>query len=376
VQARLPQTLALAAVILLASPLTAGAQEVRSGGDGLVYLATYEPSLYVLDEKDLSVAGKIPMTSGVPSTIEALSPDHTRAYLLTIDYETIEVVDLPRRETVDVFTLSEPGTRARIRSIAVHPDGRHAVLLFRRYTKLRDRWDIADPELVLYDLTDHRIVRNVPWPEGEPTDNLSYSFSPDGSQLYFFMDDVRIYDTGSYTQVDRWDFSGVLGAGLDDPDISFDWTYRDEPGWHTGLFTVRDPIQDRELLGVARANPTLRIVEPAIIGPRDTGPRSRVSFSISSDGTRAYGLHQELERYQIWAFDLEANRARHVDFDGRPRMELEVSSNGDLLYVYNAGNTIDVFDAETLERLRTVELDADMIRPMLVLPAPASEDRH
>jgi hypothetical protein len=41
-------------------------------------------------------------------------------------------------------------------------------------------------------------------------------------------------------------------------------------------------------------------------------------------------------------------------------MGLHVSADGDKLYVYVAGNTIDVYDSATFELLRTVEFDEDM----------------
>ena len=41
-------------------------------------------------------------------------------------------------------------------------------------------------------------------------------------------------------------------------------------------------------------------------------------------------------------------------------MGLEVSADGKKLFVHVAGNTIDVYDSETFELLRTVELDDDM----------------
>jgi len=362
-------TLALAAAAAAVAPSGADAQ-ARSGGNGWIYLATYEPSLQVIRESDLTVVQKIPMASGVPATIQGLSPDQNTFYMLTIDYETVEVIDRARGASVNTFTLSERNTRVRIRSMAVHPDGRHAVLMIRRDTKLRDRWDVSDHVLVLYDMTEKRVVREIPWPDGRTLDAASFTFSPDGRHLYFFLSDVRIYDTETYAQVDRWDYRGVLGPGLGDFSFSFPVTYREEPGWHTGLFTVRDPIHDRPMMAFARANPTLRQVEYKILGPQASGPRGRVSFSITADRRRAYGLNQEIENYQIWWFDLVEGRAgRATHFPGFPRMEIESSSNGQLIYVYNAGNTIDAYDSSTYRHVRRVELDADMIRDMWVLPA-------
>jgi hypothetical protein len=51
-------------------------------------------------------------------------------------------------------------------------------------------------------------------------------------------------------------------------------------------------------------------------------------------------------------------------------MSLHVSSNGKVLYIHEAGNTIDLYDAATFQYLRTITLDADMAyRGFYVMPA-------
>ena len=52
-------------------------------------------------------------------------------------------------------------------------------------------------------------------------------------------------------------------------------------------------------------------------------------------------------------------------------MGLAVSTNGELLYVHVAGHTIDVYDANSYEYLKTVEVGGDMTDFHLV---PASDD--
>jgi len=51
-------------------------------------------------------------------------------------------------------------------------------------------------------------------------------------------------------------------------------------------------------------------------------------------------------------------------------MGLKVSSNGKVLYIYVAGNTIDLYDAETYQYLRTITLDGDQTSELFVLPSP------
>jgi hypothetical protein len=52
-------------------------------------------------------------------------------------------------------------------------------------------------------------------------------------------------------------------------------------------------------------------------------------------------------------------------------MAIRCSSNGKLIYLYEAGNTIDLYDAAALKYLRTVTLDADMMYgTFYVVPPP------
>ena len=50
-------------------------------------------------------------------------------------------------------------------------------------------------------------------------------------------------------------------------------------------------------------------------------------------------------------------------------MALRTSSNGKLLYIYQAGNTIDLYDAATFKYLRTITLDADGTTGLYVVPS-------
>ena len=98
------------------------------------------------------------------------------------------------------------------------------------------------------------------------------------------------------------------------------------------------------------------------------GPSEGVGFTLAPGRTRAYGLRQQVGNYQFWVFDLENRRvARRVEFEGRPRMGLSVSTNGRHLYVHTAGATIDVYDAESLQLVRTATFRADMTA-LLVVP--------
>lgn len=362
------RTTALAFAVALGMGAADGSAQQLSGGDGLLYIGTYAADIHVVSETDFSVVARIPAAAGIPGGLLA-TPDGRLLVAPTIDYEWVEVFDVETRQSIDRFTLSERNAKVRIQSMAVHPDGRHVVLMTRRYEKLRDRWDIGDTRLFLYDMQEHREVREIPWPGGEREENrASFEFSADGRHFFFFKDDVHIYETDTYTEIDPWDMGGVLDQGLGDLRFGFSFTPREEPGWYAGFFRINEEIQDRTVIGVARANPIERRVETRVLGPADSGPSS--SFALAPDRRRAYALRSEVGNYQLWRIDLETGATHHVPFPGRPRMSLDVSSNGRLLYIYTAGNTIDLYDAETLEYRDTVELDADMtIGRLWILPS-------
>ena len=102
---------------------------------------------------------------------------------------------------------------------------------------------------------------------------------------------------------------------------------------------------------------------PLPIGTRPVG------FSLAPDRKRAYGVLQEIGRYEFWTFDLEKHNVVKTEFDGRPRMSLRPSTNGKVLYIYNAGNTIDLYDASNYKYMRTITLEADETTDLIVVPA-------
>ena len=73
-------------------------------------------------------------------------------------------------------------------------------------------------------------------------------------------------------------------------------------------------------------------------------------------------------------FDLVNHRVTsREEFEGRPRMAMKPSTNSQLLYVFQAGNTIDVYDAASYRYLRTITLAGDETSTLFVVPQrPAS----
>jgi len=340
-----------------------------SGGDQLMYIGTYAGSIQIFDEATETMTGEIKLKTGIPRSL-TLSQSRTKFYVLDSTNEKIEIVDIPTRTTLSTFTLSEGAKQVRIRGMQVDPLERFLILLTRSAEKKIDRWEIGDISMQFYDLAQKKVTRTIPWPKGEEREFINIRFSPDGKLLYFFGDDVLILETTNFTEVDTWPLSRQIEPGLGRVNFGSVDDFNDDPGFFTGLFTTQDPIQNRRIMNLGRVNLQAKTIDLTPIGPAEG-----IGFAMTTDRKKAYGLMQgngaaqPIGRYEFWAFDVAGKKLiSRTPFEGRPRMALRVSSNGRLLYVFQAGATIDVYDSTTYKKLRTIEMNADQTTTLFILP--------
>jgi len=339
-----------------------------SAGNGTLIIGSYPKQYWIIDEATEKVVGTIPYSSGIPRRT-TLSRDGKRFYTIEAAMEKVEIIDIASRKTIDTFTLSEGTRKVRIRSLEPDPLHRFVMMVTIPATKLVDRFEVGAPTLVQYDLKEHKIARTIPWPKDEERQFANIMFSPDGKLMYLFTEqDALIYETNNFTQVDTWDLSRPIEEGFGRIEFGSRDVFNDEPGFYTGLFSVSDPVQHRRTMGIGRVNLAAKTVDFFTLGPA-----TPLQFAMAPGRKVGYGLYEDIGRYEFWKFDLEHRKlAGRTEFKGRPRMGLKTSSNGKVLYIYVAGNTIDLYDAETYQYLRTITLDGDMTTDLFVFPASAS----
>ncbi|HEY7288244.1 MAG TPA: hypothetical protein VH583_00310 [Vicinamibacterales bacterium] len=360
----------IVAVLAAAGTVLHSAEKPRvSAGNGTLIIGSYPKQFWIIDEATEKIVGSIPYTSGIPRRT-VLSRDGKRFYTVEAAMEKVEVIDIAARKTLDTFTLSEGNKRVRIRSLEPDPLHRFVVMVTASATKLIDRFEIGAPTLVQYDLKEHKVIRTIPWPNGEERQGAAILFSPDGKLMYLFTDqDVLIYETGEFKQVDKWEMSRPIEEGFGRLEFGARDVANDEPGFYTALFNVSDPVQHRRTMGIGRVNLAAKTVDFYTLGPS-----TPLSFTMAPGRKVAFGLFEEIGRYEFWKFDLEHRKlAARTEFKGRPRMGLKTSSNGKVLYIYVAGNTIDLYDADTYQYLRTITLDGDMTTDLFVFPGQVGQ---
>ena len=340
----------------VAQPLPKG----FSPGSGTIWMGSYSGHLTAVDEAT-GAATKVPLTTGPPFAVR-LSPDRTRFYVQSANMEKFEVVDAVSRRSLDSFTLSDARRHVRALTYEVDPQHKTMVIVARTATHQIARWEISPVEILVYDLTAHRVTRTLPWTiDPEPTPySLALRFSPDGRLLYLFANTVTVLDVATMQDVDSWDLSRPADASLGRFEPGpWDDTF-DPQGTVTSLFEMQDPVMHRPMLVVGQVNLAAKTVETFPLGP--VPQADGYSFHVSPDRKTAHVLLAEIGRHQLWTIDMTSHQiTSRVDVPTRTRMQMRASSNGQALYIYEAGRTIEVYSADAKTKLRTIELDSDMM---------------
>ena len=359
---------AAAVAVFWAAHTYVRAAESPSPGTGRLITGTFPNQYWIIDEATGATVGRIPFESGIPRRT-TLSKDKTRFYTIEAQMEKVEIIDIAARKTIDKFTLSEGNKKVRIRSLDPDPTNKYLMMVTKAATKLIDRFEIGPSTLLQYNLATHSIDRTIPWPNGEERENANIQFSPDGRLMYLFSDqDVLIYQTTDFKQIDKWELSKPFDDGVGRMTFGATDSANDEPGYYTGIFTIQDPVANKRLMGIGRVNLTEKTVDFYTLGPA-----TQVGFTMAPSRQVAFGLLQEIGRTEFWKFDLAQRKlTAHQEFKGRPRMSLKTSSNGKVLYVYNAGNTIDLYDAESFTLIKTITLEGDFTTDLFVFPAASA----
>lgn len=346
------------------------AAQSPAAGNGTIFVGSYSGHLTAVDEATEKFT-KIPLTTGPPFVVR-LSPDKTRFYVQSANQERFEVVDVRTRQSVDTFTLSDGRKHVRAMAFEVDPQHRTMVIVAKTATKQIDRWEIGAPEFILYDMTQHKVTRTVPWAiDPEPGYyGTALRFSPDGTLLYVFANVVTIFNAATMEQVESWDLALPIDASMSRFDAGPQDDSADRPGFVTALFTTQDAVMKRKTLAVGQIDLAAKTVDVFPLGP--VPDADSMSFTVAPGRRQANVLVGGIGRHQLWTIDMEGRRVTsRVDVPTRTRMQMRTSSNG-LLYLYEAGRTIEVYAADASKRLRTIELDSDMMYATFVIVPPTT----
>jgi DNA-binding beta-propeller fold protein YncE len=339
---------------------------------GTLYIGTWPRQVLVIDEAGGKVVDQIQLTTGTPQSL-TLSYDKKKIYATTWN-NGVEVIDLATRKVINQFTLGEGGRIVRMRGFAPDPTDQLLYGTINTAVKKIDRFEIEKPQFAVIDLAQKKITKTFDFPKEHETPfgfRAGYRVSPDGKLLYVFREDVLIFDLKDFKQVDKIELSKPqhpgsfpisMGAG-DDPN--------EDAGVVTSVFNTTDPVVRRRIFGIARLDLASRNLDFTPVGPAVMG---MTGLRLTPDGKTGYTVaylgapNEPTRRTEFWVFDIPTRKlTRKHEFQSRTRFSFSVSSDGKQLYIFGAGPTIEVYDAETFQMQRVITFDGDITTGMLVL---------
>jgi DNA-binding beta-propeller fold protein YncE len=366
----------LPVVLFAGLALTAFAQSQppKAAAGALLYIGTWPKNVLVIDEAQGKVVDRITLHTGTPQGL-TLSYDKKKIYATTWQ-NGIEVIDLATRQVTNYFILNEGNRSVRLSGLAPDPQDQVLYATIRVAIKQVDRFEIEKPKFAVIDLAQKKITKTFDFPKEHDSPfgfMAGYRVSPDGKLLYVFKEDVLIFDLKDFKQVDKIELSKpphpgafpIRIGGGDDPN--------EEPGVVTSVFNATDPVVRRRIFGIARLDLQTRNLDFTPVGPATTGmtglhltPDRKTGYTVAFMGGGAN------RRTEFWVFDIPTRKLiKKLEFESRTRFSFALSGDGRQLYIYGAGPTIELYDANTLKLQRIINFDGDSTTGLLVLrPRP------
>jgi hypothetical protein len=333
---------------------------------GSIFLGAYPSSVLVFDDAKETIATRIPLTTGLPTSLR-LSMDKKRIYATTNDHGGIEVIDVASRKVINHFVLNTPTKRYRFNGGVPDPTGKLFYTTAVEITKLADHFDISGVKYMVIDLEGQKIAKSVDMAKEDAEEFNAFragmEISRDGKFLYDFRDKVVIVNTDDFKVVDRIDLAKPDLPGLENVGFGGMLDSIGEPGKHISLFNAADPYVHNRVFGVARFDLDTRTVDFQPIGP---SPQAMSGLMVSPDKKNAWAAVSSggvvgNKRCEFWHFDLSTNKVLdRVEFSCRTRFYFGMAADGKKLYIYGAGFEIEVYDAVTMKLERTLDLNNDI----------------
>lgn len=345
---------------LVAAPAMADAADTsaRKLKPGHEYLAVahYPNNLRVIDAETDTIykSCDLPDTFG-PGTVQ-ISPDRSRAYILSNHYGTIYGIELDSCRVVFRADLSQrPDERGvGFFSIAVSPDGKTIYSIINPSRRMIDHYVVKEPRLLVFNVADGvgaKPVKTFP----APRQTTMMQVADDGS-LFAVGPDVYRFDT----KTGKYDIAVPLRnwkrPNYGQPDVLYFWPQQNSQ--RTLLFLFTAPRFQEGKTDLADAEFRYGYVQLDL----KTGKHELKDFATFTEvfftGARSpkdsnlmFGVLNHLGKYDIRA----QKQLGLADLD-HTYYCVVFNKSGSKIYLGGAANDIAVFDPDTLKKLKRIDL--------------------
>ena len=314
-----------------------------------------EPELYVLgvhphgivvfDGTHNEITAQIQTRGRAPKELVP-SPDGKFLYVTSDGRSKLEVVNLQTRTVDKVFQLAPAGYRVTIFGVVLNSKGDRLYVHVKPVRESIDRYVVDPPQVWSVDTATGKTQKIAEVPQGVAALALTRderTLIAWGRDLYYIdISQGRITDTYRLMNPANPTDGALNTLALF---IQFE---------RSGIFSIpyytKDPITAKDLMGLVDLDVNTGHVDTVELG----APIPLYSAVVSPDRKHAYAVMN-----QLLAVDLVQKRvAKVVDLD-RTRYVANISRDGKRVFVSGAAPFIHVYDAESLQLLKTVELPGD-----------------
>jgi glutamine cyclotransferase len=340
-----------------------------------MYLATWPHTIHVIDMNQEKIVDNIDIPTDIARQI-VLSEDQTKLYCLTLRDNSVVTIDLKTRKVIDSFSMNTPTENNKLSGLLVSPDGKTLYTSITTITKKLDHYDVGTARRVQIDMATHKIVYTAPEAGGGAAGGGGgrggggQRMSPDGKYLWSFGTSIQIYNASDYKLVKTIPLEEA--ASMQDlPELSL--SVANDPNAPPGIlyafFNTTDPYVHKRTLGLAEIDlnkmtvNNMTEVAPAATGVQNLHLSPDRKYGYTSVTTGQYGDRVS----EFWVFDMTTHKIiAKKEFPGRTRFSFELSADGKKLLIYNAGFSIEIYDAKTLSLTKVLETGGDSTSNLVV----------
>ncbi len=311
----------------------------------LFVVGTSGGTVAVLDSGLDQIVADIPTKGRAPLDIEP-APDGNTLYVTTDGRAKIEVIDLKQKKAVDVIDLSSPDRSVKIYGLALNRKENRLYVHVRVTRHMPDEVQAEPPQIWAIDLPSRKVSKllQVPW------GIYALVFSPDERWLYAFGPDIYFIDPvqARIVRTIRLDTNTTPGQGTLSTSASVQYE-------QSGIFSMggtrSDPITKKDFAELVNFD-----LETGEIDQMDLGPPTNLNSAVvSPDRKRAYALWDKL-----FVIDLEQRKVVAIRDLERTEGVANIARDGRKLYVSGQGPYIYVYDTNSLNLLKTIQLSGDV----------------
>lgn len=280
--------------------------------------------------------------------------DLDKVYTITDWGQQIEQLDLAGKKVVRTFRMGSGDVKVRALDIELNPANPNLLYAL----SLRQRWlsdEIVDmtPAVLVLDLTTGKFVKEIEIPRG--CTNIFFGY--DGSEFYVTGRDVFVYDPMTGKQVNFLGLAHPTTTGVD-PQISLNiWRLHDQSGMAMVLVGSQAAANNLTYQGYYTIDLRRKSTEGSMNLVTDIGPLyNQFSAVVSPDRKYYYMVLNKVEKR-----DFATNRLLATADVDKSYYTIQISSDGKKVYLGGGGDSILIYDTETMKLLKRLDTPGDAV---------------